>query len=85
MQIELYCPSCACHFAAKPDAPAAEVLERMTEEGPWYDLGDGATFEDMIFNALTETGEIHCPECWDAVAVNEESLGRYAMEVLSSL
>ena len=43
MQIELYCPDCCCRFAADPDTPAAEVLDRMTEEGPWYALGEGET------------------------------------------
>jgi hypothetical protein len=83
MQIELHCPCCQCLFAAAPDAPAGEVLERMTDEGPWYALGDGATFEDMIFSALTASGSIHCPECGEPVSVSEESLGRMALEVLS--
>jgi hypothetical protein len=84
MQVELYCPQCACRFAAAPETPAAEILDRMTEEGPWYALGDGETFEDMIFAALTSRGAIHCPECGEQVAVSEESLGRLTMELLSS-
>ena len=84
MQIELYCPNCACRFVAPPDTPAAEVLDRMTEEGPWYALGDGETFEDMIFNALTARGAIRCPECREPVSVNEESLSQLAMELLGS-
>jgi len=84
MQVELFCPQCACRFAAHPDTPAAEVLDRMTEEGPWYALGDGETFEDMIFAALTSRGVIRCPECGDPVSVSEESLGHLAMQVLSS-
>ncbi len=82
MQIELYCPRCSCRFSAAPDTPAAEVIDRMTEEGPWYALGDGETFEDMIFAALTARGTIHCPECAGPVSVSEESLGQLALEVL---
>jgi hypothetical protein len=56
----------------------------MTTEGSWYALGDGETFEDMIFNTLTAHGAIDCPECGEPVGVSEESLGRMAMEVLGS-
>ncbi|HZT83167.1 MAG TPA: hypothetical protein VFA26_23260 [Gemmataceae bacterium] len=84
MQVELYCPSCSCRFAAAPETPAAEIIDRMAEEGPWYALGDGETFEDMIFTALTSRGEIRCPECGEPVSVTEESLGQLAMEVLGS-
>jgi len=85
MQIELYCDGCACRFACPPDATANEVTDRMFEDGPWYALGDGETFEDMIFATLTEDGDIHCPECGDPVAVSEESLGRVAMSMLSQM
>lgn len=82
MQVELSCPNCFSRFAAAPDTPAAEVLDRMFDEGPWYALGDGETFEDMIFNALTARGAICCPECGTHVSVSEESLGQLALEVL---
>jgi len=85
MQIELCCPSCACRFAAPPDATGEEVFERMFDEGPWYALGDGATFEDMIFSTLTEHGQISCPECGDPVSVSEESLGQIALSMLSRM
>jgi hypothetical protein len=84
MQVELSCPRCCCRFAAAPDTPAAEVLDRMAEDGPWYALGDGETFEDMIFSTLFASGRIHCTECGAAVSVTEESLGQLAMEVLGS-
>lgn len=84
MQVELYCPDCRCRFAAAPDTPAAEVLDQMIAEGPWYALGDGETFEDMIFNTLTSRGAIRCPGCHEPVSVSEESLGQLAMEVLGS-
>lgn len=83
MRIELDCPICNGHFSASPESPAAEVIDRMTQEGPWFALGDGETFEDMIFSALTVRGSIRCPECGTPVSVTEESLGRAAMEVLA--
>jgi hypothetical protein len=85
MQIELYCDGCACRFVAPAEASANEVTDRMFEEGPWYALGDGETFEDMIFSSLTGEGDIHCPECGDPVAVSEESLGRVAMSMLAQM
>jgi hypothetical protein len=84
MQVELYCPRCHCSFAAPPEAPAAEVLDRMADEGPWYALGDGETFEDMIFTALVGCGTIRCAECGGPAAVTEQSLGQLTMEVLGS-
>ncbi|HZU38879.1 MAG TPA: hypothetical protein VFA18_23330 [Gemmataceae bacterium] len=84
MQIELSCPLCHCRLAADPESPAAEVIDRMTEEGPWFALGDGETFEDMIFAALMERGVIGCPECGEPVAINEQSLGRLAQDILAS-
>jgi hypothetical protein len=83
MQVELYCPHCSCRFAASPDTPALEVLERMIREGPWYALGDGQTFEDMIFSQLLEHDAIRCPDCGDPVSVSEESLGQFTREVLA--
>ena len=67
---------------AIPNTPAAEVLDRMADEGPWYALGDGETYEDMIFATLTSKGLIRCPECGAPVTVCEESLGKLTMEVL---
>jgi hypothetical protein len=84
MKVELYCPHCCCRFAAAPQTPAGEVLERMADEGPWYALGDGETFEDMIFSTLFAHGAIRCTECGSAVHVSEESLGQLTMEVLGS-
>ena len=84
MQVELYCPHCFCRFAAAPETPAAEVLDRMAEEGPWYALGDGETFEDMIFSTLFASGSIRCSECGEPVSVTEQTLGQLTMEVLGS-
>ena len=55
----------------------------MSNDGPWYALGDGETFEDMIFSSLTENGFISCPCCGECVSVSEESLGQLAMEMLA--
>ena len=56
MQVELYCANCCCRLVAPPETSAVDILDRMDDQGqgPWYALGDGETFEDMIFNALTE-------------------------------
>src|SRR5262245_26378352 len=71
MQIELVCPTCSCSFAAPPDSSFETVRARMWNEGPWYSLGDGNTFEDMIFSTLMERGAICCPQCGDPVSVTE--------------
>lgn len=84
MQVELYCPSCHQCFCAAPEASSSEVLDRMAEEGPWYALGDGETFEDMIFSTLFEEGEISCTECGEPVEVTEESVGQLTQEILGS-
>jgi hypothetical protein len=84
MQVELYCPHCSCRFAAAPETPAAEVLDRMASKGPWYALGDGETFEDMIFSTLFACGDIRCSECGEPAFISEESLGQLTMEVLGS-
>jgi len=83
MQIELSCSCCANRFVAPPEATADEVRHIMAVEGPGYALGDGETFEDMIFTSLTDRGYISCPDCGELVSVSEESLGRMAMELLA--
>lgn len=84
MQIELYCPHCECRFAAPPDTPAWEILDRMAERGPWYALGDGETFEDMIFSTVLAHGDIRCADCGRKASVSEETLGQLTLEVLGS-
>ena len=56
-------------------------MSRMLDEGRWYPLGDGETFEDMIFSALTEQGAIYCPRCGEEGSVSEESLGQLALKI----
>ncbi|NBO93155.1 MAG: hypothetical protein EBV06_12730 [Planctomycetia bacterium] len=84
MQIELYCNCCDRAFVAPSEIPAAEVLDCMAEQGPWYALGDGETFEDMIFSTIFARGHIRCGDCGEPVSVNEESLSAMALEVLGS-
>lgn len=84
MQIELYCPHCQTSFVAAPETPAFRVLDRMAEDGPWYALGDGETFEDMIFSTIFATGEVRCSDCGGPASVSEQSLGRLTLEVLGS-
>jgi hypothetical protein len=82
MQLELLCPHCFSRFGAAPDARSEEIVEQMIEEGPWYALGDGETFEDMVHAALTVRGVIRCPECAEPVEVTEECLGDLTRELL---
>ena len=84
MQVELYCPHCERSFVAPPEASAREVLDRMAEQGPWYALGDGETYEDMIFSTLFACGNIRCADCGEPASVSEQSLGQLTMEVLGS-
>ncbi len=83
MRIELHCTACSCRFVAPAHASDDEIRQRMWEDGSWYALGDGTTFEDMIFATLMERGAICCPNCGDPVSVSEESLGQLAMEMLA--
>jgi hypothetical protein len=71
MEIELQCPCCPCRFAAASETPAEIILDRMTEDGPWFALGAGDTFDDMIGAALNRRGRIRCPDCGEAVVIHE--------------
>jgi hypothetical protein len=75
MKIELSCPACACHFGAPPQTPAEDILDRMTDDGPWFGLADGDTFEDMVLRVLMARGRIRCPECGSAVTVTGTRVG----------
>jgi len=83
MPIALRCPSCPCCFRAAPETPADEVLDRMIDEGPWFALAEGKTFEDMLITALLRRGNIRCGECGRAVSIDEESLGRVSRKRFS--
>jgi hypothetical protein len=69
MKIELVCRNCYARFAASPETPAEDIVQRMTDEGPWYTLGAGDCFRDMIHTALEQRGRIACPECGALVRV----------------
>lgn len=77
MQIHLCCTRCPCRFSAAADTPAAEVLDRMTDDAPWFALAEGETFEDMVFAALGARGKILCPECRAEVVVGGDGLVRH--------
>jgi hypothetical protein len=79
MHIELRCPRCPCRFSAAPATPASEVLDRMTDDGPWFALASGETFQEMLMAALRARGRIRCPECGTAVAVGGKPPGRYSL------
>ena len=76
MKIELHCPRCSCRLVAAPNTPWFDVVGQMTEEGPWFALAKGDTFEEMVWAALLTRGSILCPECAGPVSVREQSLGR---------
>ena len=73
MVVELACLACPCSFRTAPETPHDEVVRLMTDEGPWFGLAAGQTFEDMIFTALARRGRILCPDCGTAVTVHESS------------
>ena len=83
MRIELQCTSCLNHFVAPADANGDAVREQMLNEDAWYNLGDGQTFEDMIFATLMDNGAIACSHCGEPAMVSEESISQLAMEMLS--
>jgi hypothetical protein len=76
MEVELYCSCCMNRFSAPPDCPRDVVLDRLTDEGPWFALAEGEVFEDMIFVALLDRGTIACPECRAPVDIREVSIGQ---------
>lgn len=74
MQIELRCPHCPACFEAAAETPAAEILDRMLEDGPWFGLADGDTFEGMVAATLGKRGKIRCPYCLRSVSIRENQL-----------
>ncbi len=83
MRIELRCSRCSCHIPVPADVPFGRVLERLAEEGPWYALGDGETWEDRIYSCLPAAGEVRCPHCGATVEVSEDDLGELSRELLA--
>ena len=82
MHVELDCTRCFCHFVSE-DKLSEDNVGALWSDEPRHSLGDGYTFEDMIFATLMERGLIRCPACGESVAVSEESLGQLAMEMLA--
>ena len=71
MEIELVCRKCRACFTAPPETPEDDIVQRMTDDGPWYALAAGACFRDMIHTALRRRGGIACPECGAWVRIVE--------------
>jgi len=80
MQVELRCLACQWRFCSDLETAA---LDRIHDEGPWWALGDGETFEDHIHADLLAHQEAHCPRCGNEAAPTEESLGELATELLA--
>jgi hypothetical protein len=82
MDFELHCPSCVRTFFMPSDSPAAELLDWVADKGVWCPLGDGETIEDNVYNALANQDGLCCPACTKPVAVSQESLNRFARQLL---
>lgn len=82
MNIELNCLDCRSHFSAAADTPADEILERMIDEGPWYALAEGETFEEMVRAALAVRGKILCPDCSKTLSIGAKGPYRPTRELV---
>lgn len=83
MQVKLMCPCCEHSFRMPRNTRVYAAVDSLTEQGPWSSLGDGQTFEDSLYSALTSDGMIRCPRCGGAVPVSEEVLGQTTLELLA--
>ncbi len=83
MQLEFQCCRCAYHSTVYQNPRTSQIWDRLTEEGPWYALGDGQTLEDRISATLTADDETRCPECGGRLAVSEDSLVAASRELLT--
>jgi hypothetical protein len=81
MKIELHCADCGSQFSAAADTPLDDILDRMIDEGPWYALAPGQTFEEMVRAALSGRGKILCPECGRSLSIRERGLPRHTREL----
>jgi hypothetical protein len=81
MKIELHCHDCCSRFSAAADTPADDIVDRMIDDGPWYALASGETFEEMVRAALTDRGRILCPDCGQALSIREGGLYRHTREL----
>jgi hypothetical protein len=80
--MELYCASCGRSSDVSADSTIGEFLDRMAEDGAWCPLGDGETIEDNLHSALATQDELCCPACGMPVTISQESLSRFARELL---
>jgi len=76
VEMELICPDCNCRFSAPAETTEEDIVQRMTEEGPWYALAAGNCFRDMIGTALRRRGRIACPDCGALVRVRIAGIAR---------
>jgi hypothetical protein len=63
--------------------PLGRALARLAEEGPWYAIGDGETWEDRIYFCLSGQEQVRCPDCGAGVEVSEEHLSELSHELLA--
>jgi hypothetical protein len=81
MRIELECSQCHARFPAHADVPLGPALARLAEEGPWFALGDGETWEDRIYSCLCGGEASSC--CGAPAGVSEDSLAELSQELLA--
>jgi hypothetical protein len=81
MHGQLQCDRCGSRFFPE-DAEQGKLWEQIRDEGPWLDLGDGATFEDRLHARLETQGGIPCPCCGAPVELTEASLGELSLHLL---
>lgn len=79
MHRHLHCAACDFQFSPE-EAGQGALWDRICDENPWLDLGDGATFEDRLFARL-DSG-IPCPRCGTPVELTEQSLGQLSLHLL---
>jgi hypothetical protein len=79
---ELHCSSCNRSFSVPSDSSTAVLLDGMAENGTWCPLGDGETIEDNIYSALATQDDLCCPECNNPLTISQETLSRFARELL---
>ncbi len=81
MEMKMLCPHCKGDFAAAlPD----QWIQAMGFDDRVAALGDGQTFEDLLFTSLSGDGCLPCPDCRERVPVREENLNLLAMELLAA-
>src|SRR5262249_22733218 len=83
MLLEMHCSRCPCDIFTDSEEADREAFDGLSEEGPWFALGDGETPEDRLYAVLSARGALHCPECGEQTTVTEESLGKLALSVLT--